>query len=212
MIHIIYIPNFDWEDEEQLLLTYTTCMQYRPLKKPHIPDMSNMEGIPLLILSEHETMRFWTRLSSLREEIYEMDNWTTQLDGLEKLLDSFERSNSWLTLVDKDGEMVTDRRKEIVHNLIVGDNSEDKEKELLLQEFLHMFKQEDRNEEGRFSEEPMDKEEQHKFQEKIELCNSVADSMPGELQGESGIPSAKASLTAGQEEYMTSASSSAPNA
>lgn len=157
-------------------------------------------------------MRFWMRLSSLKKEIYEMDDCTMQLDGLKKLLDSFSRSNSWMTLLDKAGEIVRDRRKEIVHNLIVGDISEDKEKELLLQEFLHMFKQEDRNEEGRFSEEPMDKEEQHKFQAKIELCNSVADSMPGELQGESGIPSAKASPTAGQEEYMTSASSSAPNA
>jgi len=81
-------------------------MEYFPLKLPDISQV-NMEGIPLLNLSEHEALRFWMCLSLLKKEIHEMDDRTMQLGWLEKLLGYFQRSNSWMELMDKDGEMVT---------------------------------------------------------------------------------------------------------
>jgi hypothetical protein len=35
---------------------------------------AEMEGIPLLNLLEHDAIRFWTRLYSLKEKMYERDD------------------------------------------------------------------------------------------------------------------------------------------
>jgi hypothetical protein len=53
-------------------------MEYFPLKLPDISQV-NMEGIPLLNLSEHEALRFWMCLSFLKKEIHEMADRTMQL-------------------------------------------------------------------------------------------------------------------------------------
>lgn len=107
-----------------------------------------MEGMHILNLSEHEALRFWTRLSSLKKEICKMDDTLIQLSGLKRLLNSFQKSESWMTLMDKDGEMVTSRGTEIVHELISRDIIEGKEKGLLLQGLLHEFEQQEREEES----------------------------------------------------------------
>lgn len=146
-IYLIYIPSYGWKGKEKLTLTYGTSVYYSPLEKPKMPQ-AEMEGMHILNLSEHEALRFWTRLSSLKREICKMDDTLIQLSGLKRLLNSFQKSESWMTLMDKDGEMVTSRGTEIVHELISRDISEGKEKGLLLQGLLHEFEQQEREEES----------------------------------------------------------------
>jgi len=101
-IYIIYITGFDFKETKRSTLTDNTYVWDSPLKNPDMPH-AKMEGIPLLNLSEHAAIRFWTRLTSLKKKMYERDD----NDRMKRLLDCIDYNIPWMILTDKDGEIVT---------------------------------------------------------------------------------------------------------
>jgi len=102
-IYIIYIIGFDFfPDAEEAMrsnLTDTTYLSYCPWKTPDMPQ-AEMEGIPLLNLLQHDAIRFWTCLYSLKEKMYKRDD----NERLKRVLQSIYYDRRWMILIDKDGE------------------------------------------------------------------------------------------------------------
>lgn len=145
-IHIIYIPTFSFENTQTLKLTDTISVLYCPLKEFGMLQ-AEMEGMPLLKLSAHDAIRFWTRFHLLKEEMdeedvngiqlgrmikEEMDEEDvngTQLGRMIKLLSSFDLSLPWMILIDKDEKMVMENGIKI--ELLCASSKGDKTKEVM---------------------------------------------------------------------------------
>jgi len=125
-IYIIYIPIFEFQGGSQPL---------------HFPcKLSEMQGMSLLNLSEHEVMRFWARISSAIELIDDKDE---ELNKIYSLLDFIyprkkdsesekEESYLWMVIMDEDGNLITKKGKEIVE-LLWEEHQNGKAKELMKQ-------------------------------------------------------------------------------
>lgn len=136
-IHMIYLPHFNWKGKSTVDFTRTLFALHITWKEPQVPPI---EGMSMLSLCEHEAMRFWARIYSLKECINGMDDNDKHLDGIKELLYFIDQEYSLnsginsmvLGIMDEDGNLVTTLGKETL------ENPKDKEKKLmkLIQELI----------------------------------------------------------------------------
>jgi len=118
IIYIIYIPTFS-SSEPSWPPFMVGIHQMFPTLEP-----GEMQRMFFLSLSQHEAMRFWARIYSLKEEINQR---------LYKMLSSMtDRSNnySWMFIMDEDGNVITTKGKDIV-KLLCKEYPDERVKELM---------------------------------------------------------------------------------
>ena len=123
-IHIIYILGFDFKESKKSKLTDATYVYYFPLPNPDIPK-AEMEEMPLLNLSEHEAIRFWTHFSSLKETVSKRDDNAK----LKRILNPINHHVPWMILIDKDGEIIIENGQDMIS--LYSESMEEKAKRLM---------------------------------------------------------------------------------
>lgn len=121
-IYIICIPKFQFQRSQAL----------------HFPwKLSEMQGMSLLNLSEHEVMRFWARISSFKEVRVKKDDKDEELNNIYSLLNFIYlrkawESYLWMVIMDEDGNLITEKGKEMVE-LLCEEHQNGKAKEWMKQ-------------------------------------------------------------------------------
>lgn len=117
-IHFIYVPHYPENKKEMLTVTDSIKIPYFPMvqgsKKPELQH--------LLTLEHWAAMRFWMRVCDLRKEIKGRDENDEKLQGLKILLDSVHRTCLSMAVMDREGEVLTTKGRQIVDIFDRGNN------------------------------------------------------------------------------------------
>lgn len=137
-IYIIYIPKFEfrWQEIQRFSFTRDIDRYYLPWKSREMLP-AEMPGMSVLNLSEHDVMRFWSRISLLKEAMDKIQDEDEEPSKIYSLLDfiyprPWERSNLWMVIMDEDGNLITEQGEQIV-KLLCEENQNDRAKELMQQ-------------------------------------------------------------------------------
>jgi hypothetical protein len=127
IIYIIYIPNFS--SSKKVWAEFTGAIgQWFSTLEPSKMSQGEMQRMFFLSLSEHEAMRFWARIYSLNDEKKQIHQFR-----LSKMLSSMINgysNDSWMFIMDEDGNVMTTKGKDIL-KLLCKEYSDERVKELM---------------------------------------------------------------------------------
>lgn len=111
-IHFIYVPHYQEKVKKELTVTDSTKIPYFPM----VEDYKKPKLQHLLSLEHWTAMRFWMRVSDLRKENGE------KFLELKILLDSMCVTRLSMAVIDRDGEVLTSKGRQIVDIFDRGNN------------------------------------------------------------------------------------------
>lgn len=117
-IHFIYVPHYQEKVKKELTVTDSTKIPYFPM----VEDYKKPKLQHLLSLEHWTAMRFWMRVSDLRKEIEGMDENGERFLELKILLDSMYVTRLSMAVIDRDGEVLTTKGRQIADIFDRGNN------------------------------------------------------------------------------------------